>query len=349
MTLHLSAGDEAAAVRTNRFGWAQASVTVPEGSAPIAAVVHSEHLQRQMVLFRGEGRSEYHPARADIREEVALRFRIGRISRIAVDVDPPILYASNGAEARVRVRFMDSAGNLVPDEFPMLEATEGVFGSIVAAGEGVYEATYVPTESGRSRLVQITARSPSGRISMVRNLAIEPEPVARSLSVSFGGLSNFGRVNTLMGGIAFQQRLGLWDKRLLLQVGALGWSQTAEVPTSSSLDAGYFTRLTLVPIHVGLVARQEWGMVSGVWPWPVFWLLVSHLNGLGKMPVIQNYYFCRRASKRQRAFPTDLTWVNSIQSLRACSCIDLVGRAVFKSRLVGWFFWWDTGSFWTKL
>ena len=66
-----------------------------------------------------------------------------------------------------------------------------------------------------------------------------------------------------MGGIAFQQRLGLWDKRLLLQVGALGWSQTAEVPTSSSLDAGYFTRLTLVPIHVGLVARQEWGMVSG--------------------------------------------------------------------------------------
>ena len=162
VTLHLSAGDEAAAVRTNRFGWAQASVTVPEGSAPIAAVVHSEHLQRQMVLFRGEGRSEYHPARADIREEVALRFRIGRISRIAVDVDPPILYASNGAEARVRVRFMDSAGNLVPDEFPMLEATEGAFGSIVAAGEGVYEATYVPTESGRSRLVQITA-GPSGR------------------------------------------------------------------------------------------------------------------------------------------------------------------------------------------
>ena len=38
VTLHLSAGDEAAAVRTNRFGWAQASVTVPEGSAPIAAV-----------------------------------------------------------------------------------------------------------------------------------------------------------------------------------------------------------------------------------------------------------------------------------------------------------------------
>lgn len=263
VTLHLSAGDSALAVPTDEKGWAQAKVTVPQGSAPIVAVVQTEYLQRQMILFRGEGRSDYHPTRADLSEEVALSFRIGRISRIAVDLDPPVLYASNGAQARVRVRFMDAAGNLVPDEFPIVEATEGSFGSIVPAGEGVYETTYMPTESGRSRLVQITARSPSGRTSLVRSLAIEPEPVGRSLSVSFGGLSNFGRVNTMIGGVSFRQRLDVWDRRLMLQMGMLGWSQTASVPSPDAPESEYFTRLTLVPVHLGLVARQEWGMVAG--------------------------------------------------------------------------------------
>ena len=263
VSVHLSAGDSASVATTDEHGWAFAKVSVPEGKNPIVAVVQTEFLQRQMVLFRGEGRSVHHPTQADLSEDVELTFRIGRISRIAVDLDPPVLYASNGAEARVRVRFMDAAGNLVPDEFPILEASEGTFGSIVSAGEGVYETTYQPVDSSRSRLVQITARSPSGRTSLVRSLAIEPEPVGRSLSVSFGGLSNFGRVNTLMGGVTFRQRLDLWERRLMLQVGLLGWSQTAEVAASSAIESDYFTRLTLVPIHFGLVARQEWGMVAG--------------------------------------------------------------------------------------
>ena len=84
-----------------------------------------------MVLFRGVGEVSI-IRRAQISVEVALRFRIGRISRIAVMWILPFC-TQVMAQRRVRVRFMDSAGNLVPDEFPMLEATEGVFGSIVAA------------------------------------------------------------------------------------------------------------------------------------------------------------------------------------------------------------------------
>ncbi len=50
---------------------------------------------------------------------------------------------------------------------------------------------------------------------------------------------------------------------MLLTLGVGAWSQTVRIEDVGDLSDDYFTRLTLVPIHVGLLGRQDWGMVSG--------------------------------------------------------------------------------------
>ena len=50
----------------------------------------------------------------------------------------------------------------------------------------------------------------------------------------------------------------------MLRVGVTGWSQVTSLSDSETLGDDYFTRLTLVPLHIGLVGRQEWGMLAGL-------------------------------------------------------------------------------------
>ena len=260
---HMTAGESAVAVDTGADGWAVGVVRLPIGVGPVLTEVRTPYQVHKDIIFRGSKPSARRPGRADLSASSDVNFRIGRVSSLSLDVEPTVLYSGGGAVARLEIRLTDAAGNLVPGEFPILDASEGQFGPLEKKMDGVYSAVYQPTSSDRARVVQLVAQSPSGRSKVVRDLKIEPRPIFRSLGASVGGVTNFGRVNGIVGSLDFEQRLAWLNGRVMLRVGVTGWSQVTSLSDSETVGDDYFTRLTLVPLHIGLVGRQEWGMLAG--------------------------------------------------------------------------------------
>lgn len=259
VAVRLAAGAASAEVISGSDGWASAVLDPGEVAAvPLTVAVGARSiraLRRRGTLPWGGG-----PGLPDLIGRKTVRLTAGRVSTLSVGTDTPVLYATPGARLDVTVTLYDRGQNLVTDEIPLLSVSEGAIGPPRLMPDGSYRAEYVPTPDTRGGVVTIVARAPTGSASATCRLRLELRPVRAAIGLSAGVVSNLGGITSFMPSVDADIRLPALSDQLMLRVGVAGFTASRDVDTVSGLNV---KRLTLLPITVGALVRQDRGQSAG--------------------------------------------------------------------------------------
>jgi hypothetical protein len=174
---------------------------------------------------------------------------------VFMGVDPPVLENGRNATAKVEIKLQDGAGRPMHEAIA-LTASSGSLSELVTRQPGVFVAEFTPAISHSMENVTITARTQSGQ-SYSTNVVVIPRPVNKGLSLSAGGLTNFGSIRAPVVAVDFDRRTAMAGGRLLARVGlSTHWASTV-VPTaaSDSIDIS----LSVFSTTLGLYWRSDWG------------------------------------------------------------------------------------------
>jgi hypothetical protein len=260
VSVRLSAGAAVADVASGDDGWASAQLDPgSDGGAVVlrAAVgqMTASALRPRSSLPHGGG-----PGQPDLVATRTILLSAGRVSTLRIQADTPVLYATPGARLTVRIYLYDRGENLVVDEIPVLAADQGALGPPRLGSDGGFEAEYVPEPDTRGGVVTIVARAPTGSASATFRLRLELRPVRAAFGPAIGVLTNFGGITSLTVNVDGDIRLPALNDQLMLRIGVAGYTTSREVDTGAGVNV---KRLTLVPITLGALVRQERGQTAG--------------------------------------------------------------------------------------
>ncbi|MFT7521672.1 MAG: hypothetical protein ACI9MC_003824 [Kiritimatiellia bacterium] len=264
--LEVGLGDVSRSVVSAEDGWATASIA-PTGSM-LQMWARSGGYERRALALLGGPVDEIGPGLADLDAHASVRLTAGRVSTVRLELDTPVLHTGPTAVLRVRVYLYDRAENLVLDEIPVITSSVGDIGPPRRLPDGGYEAEYQPPPGARAQTVSIIARSPTGSASGTRDLRLEPRPVLFGVGAGVGVISNLSMegINTAFFTVDADKRLPVFNDQLMARVGIAGYSVTRTVTIAENAPSGgdveVLKRLTLIPVSISALARQDWGRNS---------------------------------------------------------------------------------------
>jgi hypothetical protein len=174
---------------------------------------------------------------------------------VFMGVDPPVLENGRNAKATVEIKLQDGAGRPM-HEAVVLTASSGSLSDLVTRQPGVFVAEFTPAVSHSTENVTITARTQSGQ-SYSTNVVVFPRPVNKGLSLSAGGLTNFGSIRAPVVSVDFDRRTAMAGGRLLARVG-LGTHWASTVVSTGATDSVDIS-LSVFSTTLGLYWRSDWG------------------------------------------------------------------------------------------
>ena len=241
---------------TQDTGWAVARIPVGEGSEPLLIEGRAGQRSVRALALRGaEGVAG--PGRADFEVSRSVRLSAGRVGRVQLAIDPPVLYTDPNAVAFVRVRAFDRAGQPLDDAHIEIIASEGVVGPLLRAESGDFVAEYTPIGGDRARTVSIVART-EGDLEQEAKLVLEPRPLDRAVGLWVGGLWNFGQVGAVTPSIDLDWRLRGVGQQVFLRGGVGFFTDAATIPGGTGVGE-VEANLSVVPFHAAVSLRRELG------------------------------------------------------------------------------------------
>jgi hypothetical protein len=239
---------------TDSDGWGRAVAPLTPGSRAVVVRASSGGRVARAVAPRGSAASAGLDE-PDLVVRKLLSFSSGTVSEVSVAVDPPVLYTGPGAFAVVTVTLRDRAGALVVDDDVDVDvsASEGTVGDVRRQSDGSLRVEFEPPTGDRAREVVLTARA--GGATGTTRLLVEPRPLIRAPSLSFGGITNLGAVTSPYLSADFDLRVPVLGTSAILRFGVGTWGASAEAETG--FGPKLRARMTVAPLQVGLIARRD--------------------------------------------------------------------------------------------
>ncbi|MBL8615870.1 MAG: hypothetical protein JNM72_09710 [Deltaproteobacteria bacterium] len=180
----------------------------------------------------------------------------GRVRSVFISSEPRTVELGPNAQAEVRVRLVDAAGN--PVDAPVeLRASHGRIGEARRRVDGSYEAIFSPGEEFVSPVVQITAASPTGAFAETSTeIALTPRVLRLAPGVQGGWMVGARGLSGPYGALTADVQLPQLSPDLYLRLGAGLYSTTAG-EDDVQID------LSVLPLAVGASVRGARGRTSG--------------------------------------------------------------------------------------
>lgn len=260
--LELTAGQDRASATTGSDGWATAKVHTPDGAGPVVfEAAGAGRIARGVSLREADGVGG--PGTADLEQVQPITISPGRVAGISLLLDPPILRATPGAKAVVRVVLEDRTGSAITDEDVYLEVSEGTVSELVPQADGSYRAEYLPPTGSRTRKITITARTDVVRTS--DSLEVIPREITLSVGPWGGVQTNFGVVRALALGLDLdvRTRQRVLGTAAIVRLGAWGYrfSETVTAVPGEPLEL----TSSLYPAYAGVLLRDDRAAPLSLW------------------------------------------------------------------------------------
>ncbi|MCP4807526.1 MAG: hypothetical protein GY913_19740 [Proteobacteria bacterium] len=247
--------DATTQVATDSRGFVQASFLAP--TTPAIAEARTDELSRQSVVLPWALGPELRPDDPDLHAVAPISIRTGRVRRISLSTDRPVLLTGTGDTARLTIVLEDASGRPVTDEAIRVTASEGVVTEPRPQADGSLHSVYAPPPGLSAGEVELSVTSPDGTFDATVTLRLEPEPVARAPSLHVGGIANLGAIRAPVLGGDLEQRLPI---RVPLSARlAVDWYRDRETITS---DAGDM-EIQMDVLPIALTAHRRWS--RGLW------------------------------------------------------------------------------------
>ena len=242
-------------LQTDARGFVEARFLAPAG--PSVAQAHSGSLDRQALVLPWTAGTPLHPSDPDLFSVAPITIRTGRVRRITLSTDRPVLLTGTGDTAQLTIVLEDASGRPVTDEAVRVTASEGVVTDPRPQADGSLRSVYAPPPGLTAGEVELAVTSPDGSFDARVVLRLEPEPVARAPSVHVGGIANLGSIRAPVLGADLEQRLPI---RIPLSARlAADWYRDRETLTSDAGDME--VQMDVLPI--ALSAHRRWS--RGLW------------------------------------------------------------------------------------
>lgn len=256
--LRIAVDDSTAEVPTDARGYA----TVEFASQPVPVALHVEApgLVREQLIVpwaEGEGMSTTLP---DLVAYAPVSIRTGRVRRVTLSTDRPVLLTGKGDTATVTIVLLDASGRPVVDEHVDISASEGVITQPRAQADGSLKAIYAPPPGLSAGEVEIAVSAPDGSFDARVGLQLQPQPVARAPALHAGSIANLGAIASPYLGLDAEQRLPV-RTHVNLRL-AVGWYRDVATIPSTSGDIGL--QMDLLPISLSAHRRWSYGL-WGIW------------------------------------------------------------------------------------
>lgn len=259
--IELALGDRVQEVLPDEDGWARLTLPAPDGRpATLRATVAG--VERRLLLLPGEqvGRPAGAP---DLEASLRLPIRSGRVRSVLLDLEPRTVEAVPGETARVVIRLLDQDGNPVADEGVDLTATMGVVTRPRRRGDGSYEATWAPPPTMPFGDVRITATSATGAFADTStDLEVVPRVVRRAPGVAVGWLFGRAGLSSPYVSATGDLQLGGLGERVYVRAAVGFYGQRIDAVDDVTAQP-IALDLDLLPLEVGLLAREQRGRVAG--------------------------------------------------------------------------------------
>ena len=253
--LTLAAGSARSEATTGPDGWAEAVLGLPPGAGPVRFLATNGVRSALRVAARGSPRGGG-PGSPDLVVQQTISITSGEAAGIAITVDPPVLYLTQGAQATVSASLVDNLGKRVRGSPILLTVTgeRGALSEFTVNNEGDIIAVYQPGLPSRAGPVEIAAQTEEHRATAA--LLLEPRPMMAAISLSAGALSNFGRISSPIFAFGLDYRVRkLLDGRMMVR-GDIGlYWDASEVETG--FDEPLDVSVGFVPVSTGLLWRED--------------------------------------------------------------------------------------------
>jgi hypothetical protein len=256
--MSLQVGAQEVTVDTDVLGWAVAELAETE-PAVISARVGQRARGAGWRPGEAIGRE---PGEPDLLVSEDITIQAGRVREIFLTTDPRVLVAGGGFSAKVEIRLEDRVGRSILDEEITLEASQGRLSEVQADPDGRYVATYTPPEDLAAGVVQITAVAGEGGLIASTDLRIVPRITNRLTGPTVGWLRGLGELSSPWLALEHDWRPEGWEVPIYLRIYGGGYRDRVSVEddvTGENVDL----ELTVVPLGVGAVARQELQQLTG--------------------------------------------------------------------------------------
>ncbi|HJN73397.1 MAG TPA: hypothetical protein QGF58_05630 [Myxococcota bacterium] len=253
--LLLALGEDTALVSTDDRGFATADFEAR--GVPLALVVEAPGLQRRQLVVPWSSGVPLSMTRPDLIAVAPVSIRTGRVRRVTLSTDRPVLLTGTGDTATLTIVLLDASGRPVVDEHVDIVVSEGIVTQPRAQADGSLKVVYAPPPGLSAGEVEIAVTAPDGSFDARIGLKLQPEPVARAPALHAGTIANLGAIAAPYIGLDLEQRLPLRthvNMRL-----AVGWYRdVAAIP-----DVGGDIELKMDLLPVSLSAHRRWSM--GLW------------------------------------------------------------------------------------
>jgi len=231
-------------------------VPVPAGIAPpLTVTVEREGFRAQRVLGWDPGAPTALSA-GELSASLPVPVFSGRVRSVFISSEPRTVELGPNAQAEVRVRLVDAAGN--PVDAPVeLKASHGQIGEVRRRVDGSYEAVFSPGEDFVSPTVQITASSPSGAFAATSTeIALTPRVLRLAPGVQGGWMVGARGLSSPYGALTADVQLPRLSQDLYMRLGTGLYSVSAR-EDDVEID------LSVLPVSLGVSVRGARGRTSG--------------------------------------------------------------------------------------
>jgi len=255
VALTLVVDDAATEVSTDERGFATADFA--RSAEPVAVEVAAPGLMRRQVVLPWDMGQALSTSRPDLVSVAPVSIRTGRVRRVTLSTDRPVLLTGTGDTATITIVLLDASGRPVADEHVDVTVSKGVVTEPRAQADGSLKAIYAPPPGLSAGEVEIAVSAPDGSFDARVGLQLQPEPVARAPALHAGSIANLGAIAAPYVGFDVEQRLPL-RTHVNLRL-AVGWYR--DVATVPDASGEIELRMDLVP--VSLSAHRRWS--RGLW------------------------------------------------------------------------------------
>ncbi|MCB9759171.1 MAG: hypothetical protein H6739_04985 [Alphaproteobacteria bacterium] len=255
-------GAEIVETRTGPAG--DATLSLPTPARPEVLEVRCRGLVRQAAVFPWDLPQGRPPREDGLRATRQVRIRAGRVSKVGLKADPPVLYAGTGGTAAVQVTLLDRAGLPVLDEPVRLEVSEGRISDPVEQPDGSLLATYQPPSGMVATTVEVRVVSEAETFPVTSTqLEVLPRPVSWAPGVGVGYLTSFGRINAVHANVQIERAIPLLPERRLYGRLSLGFHRASDTYEDAVRGETLDFRTELVPVSLAALLRWERGLWAG--------------------------------------------------------------------------------------
>jgi hypothetical protein len=252
--VNIRVGSQRTKQMTNSYGWATASFNWPKGQRFVVVEAESVGLRRRAFVVRGDPPIAASGA-PDLIAETQVQIRPGRVHGVVLNTNPKT-FTNDGMVGTITVRLEDKIGNTVVGPSVEVTASKGEVGEVIQRPNGVYAASFGPPIGMTPGTIRITASTEDGRFSAATDLEVRYRQLDWSIGPKVGLIVGPQGDASLLAGLGFERRSPV--EGLYFRADASRYALTA-AERDPVTGAEITMSMSVVPIGLGMVARQGWG------------------------------------------------------------------------------------------